>query len=93
MVKLELSKRTTAEIIVLLFTFLICVVMFVVTLGTIIAKMVHPEMEVSKAAEAINNMLSTIIGALVGFISGRAYGRREQEEKDRNGPQNKVIKQ
>jgi hypothetical protein len=47
----------------------------------IIGKLLHPELDFAKAAEAINNMLSTIIGALVGFISGRAYGRREEKEK------------
>jgi hypothetical protein len=53
-----------------------------------VVRIVHPEIEMAKAAEAINNMLSTIIGALVGFISGRAYGRREEREQQ-NGEQNK----
>jgi len=44
-------------------------------------------MEVGRAAEAVNNMLSTIIGALVGFISGRAYGRREERDIKNGEPQ------
>jgi hypothetical protein len=54
--------------------------MVTVTIGVIVARVIHPEIDLSKAAESINNMLSTIIGALVGFISGRAYGRREERE-------------
>jgi hypothetical protein len=42
-------------------------------------------MDVTRSAESINNMLSTIIGALVGFISGRAFGRKEQEAIEKNG--------
>jgi hypothetical protein len=78
--RLDLSNRSTTEIVVLLFTVLICVVMVIVTTGTIIAKIWRPEIDTARPAEAINNMLSTIIGALVGFISGRAFGKKEQEE-------------
>jgi hypothetical protein len=85
MMKLELSKRSTTEIVVLLFTVLICLVMLITVTGTITAKAVHPEMDVTRSAESINNMLSTIIGALVGFISGRAFGRKEQEAIEKNG--------
>jgi hypothetical protein len=81
---LDLKNRPTADIVVLLLTVMICTVMTIIAAGVIIAKSIRPEMEVGRAAEAINNMLSTIIGALVGFISGRAYGR--QEERDLNCP-------
>jgi hypothetical protein len=77
---LDLKNRPTADIVVLLLTIMICGVMLVIATGTIIAKVMRPDMEVGRAAEAINNMLSTIIGALVGFISGRAYGRQEQRD-------------
>ena len=61
--------------------------MTIIATGVIIAKSVRPDMEVGRAAEAINNMLSTIIGALVGFISGRAYGRREERDLQQNEEQ------
>ncbi len=76
----DLKSRPTADIVVLLLTIMICAVMIIIAAGTIVAKVWRPEMEVMRAAEAINNMLSTIIGALVGFISGRAYGRQEQRD-------------
>lgn len=82
---LNLARRSTTEIVVLFFTFLICVVMIITIVGVMLAKFIHPDMDLSKAGDAVNGMINTIIGALVGFISGRAYGKREQEEKDRNG--------
>jgi hypothetical protein len=84
MIKLNLAHRSTTEIVVISFTLLICIVMIIVTTGTIIAKIWRPDMEVARASEAINNMLSTIIGALVGFISGRAIGRREAQNDQTN---------
>jgi uncharacterized membrane protein YraQ (UPF0718 family) len=83
---LDLSHRPTTEVVVILFTMLICVVMLIVTVGAISFKMIHPEQDITKATEAINNMLSTIIGALVGFISGRAYGRREERDIQNGEP-------
>jgi uncharacterized membrane protein YeaQ/YmgE (transglycosylase-associated protein family) len=65
--------------VVLSFTALICTVMLLITIGIVVAKLVRPELDFSKAAEAINNIVSTIVGALVGFISGRIYGQREQQ--------------
>jgi hypothetical protein len=66
--------------VVILFTLLICIVMIITVLGITIQKAIHPELDLSKPGDAIFNMVSTIIGALVGFISGRAYGRREEKD-------------
>jgi hypothetical protein len=86
MFNLNLTNKSTTDTVVLMFTILICLVMIIITTGTIIAKVFRPELDVARAAEAINNMLSTIVGALVGFIGGRAHGRIEQQEIDKNGP-------
>lgn len=85
--KLDFGSRSTTDTVVLMLTLLICVVMFTICAGTIVAKALRPEMEVSRAAEAINNMLSTIVGALVGFIGGRAQGRHEERQAQLNGDQ------
>ena len=61
-------------------TWLICIVITVSVVGIVVQKSVYPQMDLSKAGDAIFQMISTIIGALVGFISGRAYGRREEKD-------------
>jgi hypothetical protein len=84
--KFDLASRPTTEIVVLLLTILVCVVLVIVILGIIITRIVHPELDLKGAGDAIFNMISTIIGALVGFISGRIYGRKE-ERAQINGEQ------
>ena len=79
-----LKNRSTTDIVVLLFTALVAAVIILIVLGAVIGRIIHPEMDVSKAAEIVMQNISTIIGALVGFISGRVYGRRELE-KEQNG--------
>jgi hypothetical protein len=81
----DLRSRPTTEIVVLLLTILVCTVLILVILGIVILRIVHPEIDLTKSGDAIFNMVSTIIGALVGFISGRMYGNREERDKI-NGP-------
>jgi hypothetical protein len=81
----DLRNRPTTEIVVLLLTMLVCTVLILVIVGIVILRIVHPELDLTKAGDAIFNMISTIIGALVGFISGRMYGNREERDKI-NGP-------
>jgi hypothetical protein len=77
----KLGERSTMDLVVLAFSVLICVSIMFIVVGIVVQKTVHPEMDLSKAGEAVYAMLNTIIGALIGFISGRVYGRHEA-----NGP-------
>jgi hypothetical protein len=77
---LNLSNRSTTDIVVLMFSSLVCSVLTITIIGVVIAKLMHPELDFSKTGEAVNNILSTIVGALVGFISGRRLGRREGQQ-------------
>lgn len=79
---MNFQNRSTSEIVVLLFTSLVCVVLTMLILGAIIAKLIHPEMDLSRLSEAVTQTLSTIVGALVGFISGRSFGRREAAQEN-----------
>lgn len=75
----NLSSRSTTDIVVLCFTILVCVILTISAIGIVLIKALHPEMDFSKAGESVNNILATIVGALVGFISGRIHGRHEAE--------------
>jgi hypothetical protein len=86
MLRLDLAHRPTTEIVVIMLSWLVCTVIIISVVGIVIQKTIHPEMDLSKAGDAIFNMVSTVIGALVGFISGRAYGRREERESNDNLP-------
>jgi hypothetical protein len=60
-----------------MFAVLISLVLIVMVTGAVIAKIVHPEQDMPNIVEAVTLMISNILGALIGFISGRAFGRRE----------------
>jgi len=75
--QLNLSNRSTTDIVVLMFSFLISVVLFVMVVGAVVAKLMHPNLDMPNIVEAVTLMISNILGALIGFIGGRAYGRAE----------------
>ena len=56
---------------------MVCFTIFVAAVGVIVGKLLYPNMDVARGAEAIENTVTTIVGALVGFIGGRAVGKNE----------------
>jgi len=71
------KNRSTIDVVVIMMTLIIGMVLLLTLLGIIVGKLSHPGMDVSRGAEALTNVTTTIVGALVGFIGGRATGRWE----------------
>ena len=71
--------RSTIDVVVVLLTMTIGVTLVMTLLGILLLKFMHPEMDTSRGGEAVSNILTTIVGALVGFIGGRATGKYEQQ--------------
>jgi len=74
-----LKNRSTIDIVVILLTATIGVILTLTLLGILLLKILHPDMDTSRGGEAVGNILTTIVGALVGFIGGRATGKYEQQ--------------
>lgn len=71
------KRRSTVDIVIIILATTVCATITFAALGTIIGKIWNPLMDVTRAAEIIANTITTILGALVGFIGGRAAGRLE----------------
>jgi len=54
---------------------------FAATIATIIGKVSNPNLDVARVSELLGNTITTVVGALVGFIGGRAIGRTEANGK------------
>lgn len=72
-----MKGRSTIDLVVILMTSMVGVVLLLSVVGVLILKITHPELDTSKAGEAVGGVVTTIVGALVGFIGGRAAGRLE----------------
>ena len=70
-------NRPTFDIVVIALVVMVCGVTMLATIGTLVGKLMYPDMDVTTAGESINSIINTALGALVGFIGGRAVGKLE----------------
>ncbi len=73
-----LRGRPTIDIVIILMASMVAAVLILATVGSIISKMTHPELDLHGAEQAVGNIVTTVVGALVGFVGGRATGRMEE---------------
>ena len=71
------KDRSSIDVVVIILTCTIAGTLVVSIIGLVIMKLIHPEADTSRGAEAVSNIVTTIVGALVGFIGGRATGKYE----------------
>ena len=73
------ENSSTLDIVIYALTAMVVFVTVLITTVTLIAKLLHPEMDVANANELVSSITNTALGALVGFIGGRAAGRLEAQ--------------
>jgi hypothetical protein len=76
----DFKNRPAVDIVVILMTVTVCVVLLMATVGVITVRAMHPELDLKGAEGAVGNILTTVVGALLGLITGRAAGRLEVNE-------------
>jgi len=66
--------------VVLGFTLVIGAVLILTTIAIIVIELVHPETDTDGLVKIDTEVLAVLVGALVGFIGGRGYGRTEHTD-------------
>jgi putative flippase GtrA len=79
LLSLNLGERSMIEIVVLMLSCVVSFSLLFLVVGAVLLRLIHPTAEMKPAAELVTNIISTIIGALVGFIGGRAAGKMEAQ--------------
>lgn len=74
-----MKERPTADLVVLGVTLVIGSVLILTTIAVIVIEVVHPDTNTDGLVEVESEVLGVLVGALVGFIGGRSYGRTESE--------------
>lgn len=80
------KNRSTFDVVIILMTTTVGATVVTIVLGAIILKLARPEIDLKGPGAVISNILTTLVGALVGFVGGRATGRLESANGD-NFPQ------
>jgi hypothetical protein len=72
-----MKGRPAVDIVVIIMTITVSVVLFVATIGIITIRVMNPGVDLGGAEGAVGNILTTVVGALLGLVTGRAAGRLE----------------
>jgi hypothetical protein len=76
-----IANRSTIDLVVLTFTFVVALVLIIIVTGAVVGRIIKPELDVSRAVDSIIEITNTLVGALIGFMGGRAIGRMEGNGK------------
>jgi ABC-type transport system involved in multi-copper enzyme maturation permease subunit len=84
---LENSIKSTPDLVVFALAVFVCTTLFLSVVGVFIYAFVNPNKEFNEPLKTVMDIITVIVGALVGFIGGKAAGREEgiSEERGRNG--------
>jgi len=77
-------QRPVIDIVVVMLSATVGIVMVLSIIGILIIRIMKPEADISRGAEAIGGLTTTLVGALVGFIGGRATGKWEESRSNGN---------
>lgn len=76
------KNRSAIDIVIIVMSMMVTGVVLLTVIGVCLIRFYHPETDVKGAAQIIGNVVTTIVGALVGFIGGRAQGKMEVRNGD-----------
>jgi hypothetical protein len=71
------KNRSTIDIVIILLTSMVALILILATVGIIVGKLTHPTTDFAGGEKVVGSIVQTIVGALVGFVGGRATGRME----------------
>lgn len=76
----DLTKRSTADLIVLYLAGLIGVVLVVVVVALAIDAVAHPNADIGAAVGRVADLVTTLLGVVIGYLAGRNAPPRDRQD-------------
>jgi hypothetical protein len=70
-------RRPATELMLLMVTGTVCVLLLLFAIGITAIEVTHPESDTGKGIQALSTVISTLLGAILGLLAGRA-GHKNQ---------------
>jgi hypothetical protein len=67
----RMKDRSTADLIVIALTFVVCFTILVSMVGLILLEIYRPEVNIDKLATRVGTLVSSLVGAIIGYLAGR----------------------
>lgn len=75
---MNMNRRSTADTVVLMLAAIVGVSLGSLIIGSFIVAIVNPETDLGAIVRYLTDLTSTIVGALIGFIGGRASAKKDE---------------
>lgn len=77
----KFSDRPTSDLIVIFLAGMIGVAVLLGVLGLIALKIAQPDEDIDTSVKVVGDILTVALGAVVGFVGGRAVGANESRDE------------
>lgn len=67
----RLDDRPTSDIVVLILATIIGITVLLAGLGIVLVELIRPEVDTSESVAAFSDVVSAIVGAVVGYLAGK----------------------
>ena len=74
---MKLRERSATDLVVLAIVLIVGIVLILSAVAVLVLELIDSDNDTSGIVEAESEILGVLVGALVGFIGGRAAGRNE----------------
>ena len=74
-----MENQKVVAIIAISFTAVVCFAIVVAIIGIIVAELRYPGTDTFPLVKVVSGIITTIVGALLGFIAGRATSKNGKE--------------
>lgn len=82
----RLRYRQTSDLVVVWLAAVVGFVVIIGVLGLVALKIADPDGDVDSTVEVIGSVITTMLGAVIGFIGGRAVGVNQGTADKDEGP-------
>ena len=76
-------SKSMVEFVVLVFALSVSVMLVLTVVGAVVYLTIHPKAESGPWLNTIADIMTTLVGALIGYIAGKGQGRLEEQDQDR----------
>lgn len=79
---MRFRERPASDIVVIGILIIVGLLTTIGAAGILTVEVIRPSANTDPAIEAETEILAVLVGALVGFVGGRAQGRNERDDDD-----------
>lgn len=76
--------QSMTDFVVFCFVTIVAIILVTAVVGVVVDGVVNPDSDQATIVNALSDITTTLIGALIGFIAGKGSGKAEAQDEERD---------